>query len=220
MKQDIYISLNGSGSSSFNIKLHYVFVNYLLDLAEAISDSDFDVNMDIFETDKIKEQIEQHQFISVKEIESQDQNLLILKISYKNIEKIFTSENIDTESHKILTFNEKDGIKTIHFFLDKSNYILISNLFPLLKNSVFENLAPQVDEHILAAEYLDIIDFAMGEEGPDAVMSSFIEVKVKVEGEIISQTGGEIFDGFIHYKIPLLNILLLNHPIEYKIIYK
>ena len=60
----------------------------------------------------------------------------------------------------------------------------------------------------------------MGEDGPDAVLSSFINIKVKVNGKLVSQKGGTIKDGIVWFEIPLLRVCLLNDALDFEIAYK
>jgi hypothetical protein len=217
VQQDISITVNGSGSSDLLVKLEPVFVYYILDLAEAFSDSDDTGKVDIFKLEEIKKQINERPGASVEKIVSPDQKTLELSFQFSDIRKLLTSG--DKNVQDIITFSSKKGINTIHFHLEKSNYSSLTDLFPMLKNQVFENLAPQVDEDIPAAEYLDIIEFAMGEDGPGAVKSSDITIKVNVQGKIVSQKGGTVKNNTVLFQIPLLRVCLLNQPLDFEITY-
>lgn len=217
VQQDITISVSGSGSTDMEVKLEPVFVYYILDLAEAFSDPDDTGEIDIFQIEDIKKQINEKPGASIKKIVSPNQQTLKLSFQFSDIRKLLTSG--DEGAQNIITFSTKSGINKIHFHLEKSNYTKLTELFPALKNQVFENLAPQLDEDIPAAEYLDIIEFAMGEDGPGAVMSSEIIVKVTVQGKILSQKGGTVKDDTVLFKIPLLRVCLLNEPLDFEVEY-
>ncbi|MBN2533954.1 MAG: hypothetical protein JXB88_13775 [Spirochaetales bacterium] len=217
VQQEISISVNGSGSTDLTVELDPVFVYYILDLTEAFSDPGSVEKVDIFKIEEIKKQINEKPGASVKKIASPEQKSLVLSFRFSDIRQLLTPG--DKNVRDIISFSTNNNRNRIHFHLEKANYSKLTDLFPVLKNQVFENLAPQVDEDIPAAEYLDIIEFAMGEEGPPAVMSSVITIKVKVQGKIISQKGGTVKDGAVLFRIPLLRVCLLNQPLDFEVEY-
>lgn len=217
VQQDISIAVNGSGSTGLMVELEPVFLYYILDLAEAFSDPDSQEEIDIFEIKEIEKQINEKPGAFVKKIVSPNQRTLHISFQYSDLRKLLTAG--DDTVQDIITFSSRNGVNKIHFHLEKSNYSNLTDLFPVLKNEVFENLAPQLDEDIPAAEYLDIIEFAMGEDGPGAVMSSEINIKVKVQGRIVSQKGGKVKDGAVLFTIPLLRVCLLNQPLDFEVEY-
>lgn len=217
VRQDVAITLNGSGTSDLTVELQPVFVYYILDLAEAFSDKDKVEDIDIFEIEEIKKQINARPGASVKKISSPNQQTLKVSFQFSDIEKLLTPVGEDILD--IISFTSTQGKKKMHFHLEKANYTQFTGLFPFLTNPVFENLAPQVDEDIPASEYLDIIEFAMGEAGPGAVLASEIEVTVTVNGRIVSQKGGSIKGNSVVFKIPLLRVCLLNQPLDFEIVY-
>jgi hypothetical protein len=217
VKQDISITLNGSGSSDLTVELEPVFVYYILDLAEAFSDPDETESIDVFELEEIKKQINERPGATVNKISSPDQRTLQLSFSFSDIRELLASGDDDVRD--IISFSTTKGVNRIHFHLEKSNYSRLTNLFPLLKNQVFENLAPQVNEDIPAAEYLEIIEFAMGEDGPVAVQASDIIIKVKIQGTVVSQKGGTVKNNTVLFQVPLLRVCLLNQPLDFEIEY-
>jgi hypothetical protein len=40
---------------------------------------------------------------------------------------------------------------------------------------------------------------------------------VKVDGEIVSQTGGSVAGGAVVFKVPLLRMLMLETPLDYSV---
>jgi hypothetical protein len=74
----------------------------------------------------------------------------------------------------------------------------LSALFPLLKDPVFAQLGPQVNDTISDDDYLSI----------------------DPEGDIISQTGGTVSGGAVTFRIPLLRLLVLDKPLDYSVTFK
>jgi hypothetical protein len=81
-------------------------------------------------------------------------------------------------------------------------------------------MGPQANDTITEAEYLEMIKFSLGDEGPALVKKSFIEMAIRPEGEIVSQTGGTQTNGTVVFRIPLLRLLVLDKPLDYSVTFK
>jgi hypothetical protein len=218
VREDISITLGGAGSADISVKLKPIFVSYILDLSEAFSDTGTVAKTDIFMIDEIKKQINSKPGAQIIGISSPAQETLEISLKFSDIRTLIESK--DAGVRDIITFTDTNGVKKLQFHLEKSNYTSLTGLFPILKNPVFENLAPQVNEDITTSEYLSIIEFAMGKGGPNAVLSSEIDVKVKTGGTIVSQKGGIITGNTVVFQIPLIRVCLLNQPLDFEIVYK
>ena len=63
-------------------------------------------------------------------------------------------------------YSEPGGTKTVRLHLDRSNYTQLASLFPLLNDPTVAGMGPQVNDTITDAEYLDMIGFTLGNDGP------------------------------------------------------
>jgi hypothetical protein len=81
-------------------------------------------------------------------------------------------------------------------------------------------MGPQPEENVTEEEYLQMIEFSLGEEGPALLRKSFINIVIKPESGVVSQTGGTLSGGAVTFKIPLLSLLLLDKPLDYSITYR
>lgn len=219
VKQEIDLTLDGSGTLQLGVQLGEVFINYLYDIAEATTDVTSMEELQIFDLQIIREALNEQPGMKIETLESPKKGILNLKVSWPNMKKLAESINKGKGS-SLISFSESGGIKQFDFYLDKANYGKIKQMFPFLDNPVFENLAPREDERITEDEYLEIIEFAMDEEGPAAVVKSEIKISANIKGKILSQEGGKIEGNKILIKIPLLDILILNEPIRFSVKYK
>ncbi|MBN1696876.1 MAG: hypothetical protein JW881_05130 [Spirochaetales bacterium] len=219
VRQDISIAVDGSGQSTLSVELKPVFLLYILDLAEAMSDEEFSEDMDIFEIQEIKKELGKQEGVKALTVTSPSQEKLEVTLSFTRIARLLHLQSENTLT-PLLTFKNSQGLKILHFHLEKENYTIITELFPILDNPVFQNLAPQPKENISQREYLDIVEFAMGEEGRIAVKKEIVKVTVTVKGTIVSQKGGYIKDGIVYFDIPLLDVLLLSEPLDYEIVFR
>jgi hypothetical protein len=90
----------------------------------------------------------------------------------------------------------------------------------MLSDPVFAGMGPQVNDTITESEYLEMIRFSLGDDGPSLLKKSFIVLTIDPEGEILSQTGGTLASGAVTFRIPLLRLLVLEKPLDYAVSFK
>ena len=212
----IYLKKDGSGSVSSRIEVQQILVDYFANLAEVTGDSTDISDGKLFDTKEIKTEIEKRPGVKVVSIKTSGKNLLITQLEFINIEDIFKREK-DLTTAGVISIKNSGTNKVFRFHLDKKNYKQLSTLIPVLSNPIMESLGPQEDDSTSESDYLDMMSFALGKDGPKAVKNSFVNVVVHIEGKIISQKGGKVSGKVVTFSIPLLKILLLNKPIDYTI---
>jgi len=142
-----------------------------------------------------------------------------LELAFTSVKDVFTADP-SLKSAGALAYTESGGRKTVKLHLDRTNYTQLSVVFPQLKDPTFQSLGPQVDDTITEAEYLDMIRFSMGDDGPAALKKSFITLTIDPEGDIVSQTGGTVSGGAVTFKIPLIRLLVLDKPLDYSVTFQ
>ena len=77
-----------------------------------------------------------------------------------------------------------------------------------------------MDDTTTEAEYLDMVSFSIGDQGPGLLKKSFITMTIDPEGDIVSQTGGTISGGAVIFRIPVLRLMVLDKPLDYSVTFK
>ena len=94
-------------------------------------------------------------------------------------------------------------------------------MFPVLDNPLIASMGPQPNSIISESEYLEMMVFLLGEDGPKAIEESEVNLTIKIEGSIVSHSDGELISSdSLLFEIPLLSILVLNDPINYEIVFE
>jgi hypothetical protein len=70
------------------------------------------------------------------------------------------------------------------FYLDLENYPQLTKVIPFLADKNFEPFGPTYNQGISAEDYLEMISFMLGDEGPDAITSSSIVLDLQTPGDI------------------------------------
>ena len=219
VNQTISIKNDGSGTLILHAEVTKVLHDYLASLAEVAGNGALMKGGKVFDAASIRKDFESRPGLTVKKVATPTADSLDLEIAYASVQNIFSS--VDTlKSSGALVYSEAAGKKTIRLHLDRTNYTQLSALFPLLKDPTFASLMPQVGDTITDEDYLSMIQFSIGDEGPALLKKSFITLTIDPEGEILSQTGGTVSAGAVVFRIPLIRMLVLDKPLDYSVTFK
>ena len=128
------------------------------------------------------------------------------------------SEVLLTGSLRILITVTSYIRRDFAFHLDISNYGELKEIVPFLADPNFEVYGPEYNQGMSEADYLDMIYYLLGEEAPDAISSSMIDINITTPGEIVSSEGVTVTgSNTCTYSFPLIDFLLLSEPMAFSI---
>lgn len=219
VRENIYLNRDGSGTVSSRVEVKQILANYFSNLAEVTGNSKELSDGKLFDTEEIKAEIKKQPGVEVKSIKASGENILTTELEFRDISKVFKNEK-GTAAVNVVSLKDDGGNKVFRFHLDKKNFKQLSTLIPILSNPIIESLGPQDGDSTTESEYLDMMSFALGENGPKAVKNSMVKVIVHIKGKVISQKGGKISGNVVTFSIPLIKLLLLNKPLDYSVTFK
>lgn len=107
---------------------------------------------------------------------------------------------------------------SLTFYLDIDNYDQLVPVIPFLADENFEAFGPAYNQGLSEADYLEMISFMLGEEGPPAIEKSFITLRIQTPGDIVSFTNGrKVANRVYEFTFPLIDFLLLAKPITFTV---
>jgi len=217
MKNEVIVDSNGSGSVNFRIQVEDILLKKIEEL------SDFDKKSKekgkLFDVDKIKEDFAKKPGLNLKKISSPKPSILEGEIVFSDVAQVFKNEAKLTQAG-VISYQKSDGKNKLRVHLERGNFSQVTALNPVFQNSFFKTFGPEDNEGVSEEEYLDMMSIVFDEQGPVAVKASVIELKVTVKGQILSQTGGKQSGNSVVFTMPLIQVLLLNKPIDYSIVFK
>jgi len=214
VNQRVALEPDGSGTAGVRIKLEKLLTEYLRDLSEVSGGAAQDR---VFNVEDIRKGFAARQEVSLTRIESPSPERLEMDLAFRSVEKLFAEAG---QTQTILSLRRSGDTTTLKVHLDRKNFPQLLELAPFLKNPLFQGLGPQENDDTTEAEYLELIDLALGEGGSAALKASVIETTVLVKGKVLSQTGGTLVPGGVQFRIPLLRVLLLDKPLDYALSFK
>ncbi len=138
-----------------------------------------------------------------------------IDFTFNSLQNLLRDLN-DRQDQTLLTISEKNGKTRLTFYLDMTNYPELERIVPFLADENFETFGPRYNEGMSEADYLEMIMYILGEEGPGAIEDSVISLVLNTPGKITSSQGGvKESPNTIRFDIPLIDILLLAHPITF-----
>jgi hypothetical protein len=172
-----------------------------------------------FDAASIRKDFESRPGITVTKAATPTPDTLDLELAFDSIQDVFTREE-SLKSAAALAYSESDGKKTIRLHLDRSNYAQLARSFPLLGNPAFAAFGPQADDTASDDEYLEMVRFSIGDDAPALLKKSYLTLTLDPEGEILSQSGGDVIGGAVVFRIPLLRLLVLDRPLDFALTFK
>ena len=226
------MKFDGSAEAKIEVTIQKVFMDYLFALAEIAGNESLPAGV-LFDIQEVEKAITDRPGLTVNNIENPKPEILKLDLSLENIEKVFATNSSENETTSASTENTTKKIvkpiisligtnqKTLNIYLDTSNYYQLTTLFPVLDNPLIASMGPQPNSSISESEYLEMMVFLLGEDGPKAIKESEVNLTIRIEGSIVSHSHGELISSnSLLLNIPLLDILVLNDPIDYEIVFE
>lgn len=224
--QEIAVQVNGAGEAAVRVELQPVFVDYLLALAEVAADELPDDPGELFDVAEVEAAIAGWPGVEAAQIATPSAEQLEMRLIFADLQEAFSPAEPGPEAGPeagaapliSLTGDER---RTLSVHLDGANYHQLTTLFPILEHPLVISLGPQPDLEVTDDEYLEMMQFVLGDDGPPAILDSEVTVRVRVEGRVVEQHGGELqADGSVLIRIPLLRILVLDQPLDYRIVFE
>lgn len=218
MKQEISLASDGSGTASVEINLKSFVLPTIEDLAEVSPDVDPD---ELLSPEKITESMLENPEISNVKASRPLKNKLLIDFDFGNIEDLFAQTEDDVQESGLIKIETLGNQKKLTLTINKETYRGFSHIIPNIDDPTMSALAPDPEMEISEDEYLDMIEFFFGDDGPSGILDSMLTLVLNVDGTIVDQQGGIKLSGnSVEFNVPLIRILLLDSNLVYSVTYK
>ena len=214
MKQTIVIRSDGSGTLAMHVEVARLLHEYVARLSEVSDKPVLGPGGAFFDAESMRKDFESRPGITVTKAATPSNDSLDLELSFNSIQDIFAQDQ-PLKNTAALAYSESDGKKTIRLHLDRSNYPQLARMFPLLASPAFAAFGPQVNDTTTDDEYMEMVRFSIGDDAPALLKKSYLTLTLAPEGQILSQSGGELTGGAVVFRIPLVRLLVLDKPLDY-----
>ena len=225
LQQRVHLQVDGSGSSTLAVSLDASFVDYLRALAE-VGGGDLLPEDHIFDVDEIAAAIAARPGVELIDIATPAANELHLELAFADLQAVFAVDAAEAERGQpagtpLVSLSSPSARgRTLRIHMSADNYWQLARLFPSLDNPLMASLGPQPQMPITDGEYLEMMQFALGDQAPAQIVDSWVEVEVAIDGTVVAQQGGELTETGVLFRIPLLRILVLDQPLDYSVTFR
>ena len=210
---------DGSGTMALHLEVSKLLHDYVAGLAEVSGAPRTTAPDVIFDLLEIRRGFESQPGITVQNVSSSDPRSLDVELSFASLSNVFEGQP-GLKGANAVTFAQADGLSSLRIHIDRENYRQIAAFFPMLASPLLQSLGPQVDQKITQADYLEMIRFSIGDEAPGLARKSSITIRVRPDGDIVSQAGGVASGDEVVFQVPLLRVLLLDAPLDFSLTFR
>ena len=208
--EDLTMDTSQSGRSFTAIHVEQFFIDVLEDFAEFLPENNESM-MDSAIRGYASE-LEGTEAISDVSWASLGDNKYTVSFSFSGISELL--EEMGAENQSLFTLSEN----SMSFYLDINNYPELKAVVPFLADQNFEVYGPEYNQGMSEADYLDMIYFLLGEDGPEAITNGVININIEVPGNVVSTAGcTQTGDSSVSYTFPIIDFLLLGEPLAFTV---
>lgn len=135
------------------------------------------------------------------------------QFNFMDLDKLFSDLGAGNNQSLLRMSNN-----TLTFSLSMDNYDQLVPVIPFLADENFEAFGPVYNQGLGESDYLEMISFMLGEEGPPAIEQSTITLRIATPKPISSFTSGKkVGTNLYEFSFPLIDFLLLADPITFSV---
>ncbi|HKL58238.1 MAG TPA: hypothetical protein VJ854_07535 [Sphaerochaeta sp.] len=135
------------------------------------------------------------------------------QFNFMDLDKLFSDLGAGKEQSLLRQSNN-----TLTFNLSMDNYDQLVPVIPFLADENFEAFGPVYNQGLGESDYLEMISFMLGEEGPPAIEASTITLRIATPKPIKGFTNGrKVGPSLYEFSFPLIDFLLLAKPITFSV---
>ena len=208
--ENLVISGDGSMESRSDIHAEQFFVDVLTDFAEFLPEDDASI-MDSAVA-SFGDGLGNMAAIESSSAVKTGENEYSIAFSFTDLQALLSEFGVEGQSLLEATGN------SLTFHLDISNYPELKEIVPFLADPNFEVYGPEYNQGMTEDEYLEMISFLLGEDGPEAIRNGLVSFSITVPGTITG-TENAVVTGecTASYSFPIIAFLLLNEPLSFSI---
>ncbi len=214
--QGLNVSSTKAGWATTDLTAYDFFIDVLEDFRPFTSEEEPRPMLDTFIDDFVNQLYTTNSASNISAMKIGEGGYFI-DFTFSSLEQLLDDLNA-RQKQSIVKIEEHGRETTLKIYLDLDNYPQLEKIIPFLADPNFETFGPRYNEGMSDAEYLEMIDYILGEEGPGAIEESLIALRINTPKNILSHSGGtKESSSSIRFEIPLIDFLLLAHPIEFSV---
>jgi len=223
IRQDLTLSGTGGGTGRLEVSLQPVLVEYLTDLAAVMSDAEDPESLPLFDREGIRNAFAGSTGVELTGISIPRRETLILDFRFTDLNRPF--QELPGARRNLVSFRRQGDRNILDLYFSLDNFFQATAFFPLMDEDVMAYFGPNPENPVSDELYKEDLELALeeylGDSSVDRILEqSRVSLHVKVDGEILSLSGGKREAGGAVFETPLLRFLTLTTPVEYRLEYR
>jgi len=208
---------------SFRIDLE-PYLGEVIEQVQLLMDSEEEIpatDESFFDIPAIREDFKKNKHAELLSIESPSRLSLKGEISFDSVENMLQEVEQFNPDHRMITFTTAPGRSDLTVTINRATVDSLLKANPSMNNPLVQNFGPTATEGMSRSDYLDMMEFALGEESRMGITNSKLILNVSVNGAVLDQKGGRKLNArTVVYEIPLLDVLILDRTLVYSLSYR
>ncbi len=168
----------------------------------------------LFDIEAIRKSIAGRPSLSLIEISSPTPDSVSAVLSARSLDELAASPDI--KGSGLLTISKGSGWRECRFRLERGKAKTIASFFPGIDPDLVEALSPPAleEDPVTVAEYKTMLTSVLGGKAMPAMESAALSVSLNAPGEVLDSGGGELSGTTLTARVPIIDALALEKPIE------
>lgn len=119
----------------------------------------------------------------------------------------------------LLTLKSANNRTRFTLKINLENYDVLASILPFLADPNFEVWGPKYNnppyDYLTEEDYKDLVSFVLGEDGPESIDDSYINIIINTPSPILSTNGTQLSEKSVSFSFPLIDFLLLHDEIYF-----
>jgi hypothetical protein len=174
----------------------------------------------LFDADAIRRSIAERPGLSLVEIAQPSPDSIRAVLSARSLEELASSPDIKDSG--LISISRGAGWIECRFRLERGKAKTLASLFPGIDPYLVEALSPPAleEDPVTVEEYKTMLNSVLGEKAMPAMASAALSLSISAPGEVLSSSGGILAGSTLTERIPIIDALALEKPIELRIRWK
>lgn len=224
MKQEIYIDKSGAGAVNFEMQLAPYLAQVIEELSvllESEGENPLDIEESLFDLDAIRDDFRQRDGVNLLRLEAPDKNTISGEATFADINLLVQDIEEESAESRMISLEKQGNVTEVRLNFSRAGMEQLLKENPSINSPVMESFGPAGTAGLSEEEYLEMMEFALGEQSRRGILESTMSIQVQVEGKILNQKGGMLINSnTVQYTVPLLPFLMLKEPLQYSLQYQ
>ena len=207
------VNPDGSGTLAVDARIPDAVAARLRSYSSA-GTSGSDTAASLFDSALIRKEASRRGLASIR-AETPSSNHFLGSFSFRSLESVASDpELVETG---VLRVEITEGVTVLRFRVSRDNARALPLLFPGLDPYVLEALSPPaLDPYpVTASEYREMLQALLGTAARAELESAEIRLQIRAPGPILRHGGGSVSDRTFTASLKLMDLLVLDKPIEF-----